>query len=246
MFIFGLHFKHCPIYILVSGLMLFNIFMYSCNSEQKQKTKFGRWEIMRQADWKTRFYDVFFIDSQTGWAVGNSEGNSIKEEFNSVIAHTSDGGQHWTSQESGTIYPLRKVQFIDNQNGWIIGENGTILNTKDGGKNWLKQQSNTLNNLFDLHFFTDKVGWIIGDYSTMLHTENGGMTWTSKIAPAKETSLRGLHFLDQHYGWIVSYEGNIYATTNGGHSWTNQKNNILNIRKYQNKLSISKSLDNNI
>ena len=161
MFIVGLKPKHHLTCILVSILIPFNILMNGCNSQQKQKPKFGRWEIVRQADWKTRFYDVFFIDHQTGWAVGNSEGNSINEEFDSVIAHTSDGGQHWIPQESGTLYPLRKVWFIDSRNGWIIGENGTILKTNDGGNHWHLQESNTLNNLFDLHFFTDKEGWIL-------------------------------------------------------------------------------------
>ena len=199
MFIFGLKLKHYLAFTLVSVLIPFNILMHGCNSQQEQKPKFGRWEIVRQADWKTRFYDVFFIDHKIGWTVGNNEGNSIKEESNSVIAHTSDGGRHWTSQESGTLYPLRKIRFIDSQNGWIIGENGTILNTKDGGNHWHQQQSNTLNNLFDLHFFTDKVGWIIGDYSTIIRTEDGGITWTNQTKPAKDASLRGLHFLDQHH-----------------------------------------------
>ena len=82
MFIFGLKLKHYLAYTLALGLIPFNILMHGCKSQQEQKPKFGRWEIVRQADWKTRFYDVFFIDHKTGWTVGNNEGNSIKEESN--------------------------------------------------------------------------------------------------------------------------------------------------------------------
>ena len=100
MFIVGLKPKHHLTCILVSILIPLNILMNGCNSQQRQKPKFGRWEIVRQADWKTRFYDVFFIDHQTGWAVGNSEGNSMK---NSTVLLP-------TPRMVGSIGFLKKVE----------------------------------------------------------------------------------------------------------------------------------------
>ena len=40
-----------------------------------------------------------FINSTTGWAVGN-EGKIVK---------TTDGGKHWQTQDSGTTYDIRLV-----------------------------------------------------------------------------------------------------------------------------------------
>ena|GEM_PF-6151377 len=109
------------------------------------------------------FYDVFFIDAKTGWAVGWPE----------AIFKTTDGGATWVEQHlnrepwtdrsgpNGTpdgkfdrydwcevwdaanqlcskkfgVY-LRKVQFIDSQHGWTVGRFGYIFKTNDGGNSW--------------------------------------------------------------------------------------------------------------
>ena len=46
-----------------------------------------------------RLNDVYFADSQTGWAVGD----------NGTIVNTTDGGQTWLLQSSGTTEILRAV-----------------------------------------------------------------------------------------------------------------------------------------
>ena len=38
---------------------------------------------------------------------------------------------------------FRDVYFLDEKNGWIIGDKGTIIHTTDGGKNWETQNSRT-------------------------------------------------------------------------------------------------------
>ena len=198
--------------------------MIGCTRNQKQKS--GRWKIIRRADWETRFYDVFFIDEKTGWAVGNNEGNTIEEEFDSVIAYTVDGGETWKPQASETQHPLRSVMFVDHRSGWIAGDNGVILHTSDGGGTWYKQASNTFNNLFDLHFFSAREGWAVGDFGTALYTQNGGETWENRAQGLGDSSLRGLHFLDPRYGWTVSYEGLTYRTNDGGKTWHYQDTGV--------------------
>lgn len=104
------------------------------------------------------FYDVFFINDQTGWAVGWPE----------AIFKTTDGGATWveqhlnrapwgdrtgdgvwdrhdwcevwneTSQSCSKKYGsyLRKVQFFDSQHGWTVGRFGYIFKTNNGGAAW--------------------------------------------------------------------------------------------------------------
>ncbi|MEE4260632.1 MAG: YCF48-related protein, partial [Bacteroidales bacterium] len=67
--------------------------------------------------------DVTFIDSNNGWAVGDS----------GTILHTSDGGNNWEFQESGTIADLNSVFFVDENYGWICGDSSIILHTDNGG-----------------------------------------------------------------------------------------------------------------
>lgn len=63
---------------------------------------------------------IFFLDSNVGWVIGNSE-----------IAKTTNGGVTWILQNSNTINSLLNIHFIDINNGWICGKNGTILKTNN-------------------------------------------------------------------------------------------------------------------
>jgi len=105
------------------------------------------------------FYDIFFIDATTGWAVGWPE----------AIFKTTDGGATWVEQhlnrenwtpaaladgswcevwnrdpETGArttcnkkhgVY-LRKVKFLNSQHGWTVGRFGYVFRTDDGGATW--------------------------------------------------------------------------------------------------------------
>lgn len=63
------------------------------------------------------------MDGDTGWVVGES----------GTILHTTDGGNSWSAQNSGTSNWLYSVRFADANTGWAVGEHGTILHTKNGG-----------------------------------------------------------------------------------------------------------------
>jgi photosystem II stability/assembly factor-like uncharacterized protein len=60
------------------------------------------------------------------WAVGD-EGE---------IVSSTDGGEHWDAQESGSKDQLLYVQFSDSNHGWAIGSQASLLSTSDGGKTW--------------------------------------------------------------------------------------------------------------
>lgn len=49
------------------------------------------------------------------------------------IVKTTDSGVTWQIQSSPVSTVLNKVQFIDNNTGYIVGNNGTILKTTTGG-----------------------------------------------------------------------------------------------------------------
>jgi len=60
-------------------------------------------------------YSVHFINSNTGWMVGEL----------GTILRTTDGGSMWENQVSGSKKMLRSVFFIDADYGWICGHTGT-------------------------------------------------------------------------------------------------------------------------
>jgi hypothetical protein len=106
---------------------------------------------------------VYFIDSQTGWVIGDA----------GAILKTTNGGARWDPQTSGTNQWLRAVQFLDAQTGWAVGGNGTILKTIDGGTTWKPQASGTEAWLNAVQFLDAQTGWAVGDHGTILKTPNG-------------------------------------------------------------------------
>ena len=75
---------------------------------------------------------------------------------------------------SGSMSRLNSVFFIDANNGYIAGDNGTILNTNDGGINWSGLVSGTISDLHSICFPSLDTGYVVGDNGTILKTTNGG------------------------------------------------------------------------
>lgn len=78
---------------------------------------------------------VTFVDPDRGWAVGDL----------GVILHTTDGGDTWSHQLSGTTHTLSSVIFLNAERGFAAGgwyeadtglSRGVLLETRNGGKNW--------------------------------------------------------------------------------------------------------------
>jgi len=54
------------------------------------------------------------------------------------------------------------VQFIDENNGWVVGDSGTILKTTNAGATWAQQTSGTEHNLLAVCFKNLNTGWAVG------------------------------------------------------------------------------------
>lgn len=61
--------------------------------------------------------DIFFIDTSTGWVVGEL----------GQIFKTTDGGNSWKHEESNVNADLNAIYMTSPFKGWIAGTNGTIL-----------------------------------------------------------------------------------------------------------------------
>ena len=91
-----------------------------------------------------------------------------------TIFKTTDGGETWVSQSSGTTNPLYGVSFTDANTGTIVGA-AVILRTTDGGDTWVSQSSGTTATFFGVSFTDANTGTIVGDWGTILRTTTGGV-----------------------------------------------------------------------
>jgi len=76
------------------------------------------------------FYSGTVLEDGTVWAVGSS-GQVVKTDDEGVLAKGTFG----TAINSW----VRRIRFIDNENGWVVGGFGLIMNTTDGGKTWYRR-----------------------------------------------------------------------------------------------------------
>ncbi len=161
---------------------------------------------------------VSFTDGNNGTAVG--EGG--------VILRTTDGGNTWVPQSSGTLETLFGVSFSDSNTGTAVG--GTfgkseIFRTTDGGEHWIPQSNPGTEFLFDVSFTDTNNGTAVGDSGTILRTTDGGNSWVPQASGTTKT-LYGVSFTDTNNGTVVGFEfggtGIILRTTDGGNKWVEQ------------------------
>jgi photosystem II stability/assembly factor-like uncharacterized protein len=87
---------------------------------------------------------------------------------------TTDGGDTWTPQVSGTTVSLNAVCFVDTNTWIVVGDAGTILRTADGGATWTAQESGTSNSLYAVSCADANTAWVVGANGTILYTTTGG------------------------------------------------------------------------
>lgn len=91
-------------------------------------------------------FSVKFSNGQHGFVVGHP----------GVILCTTDGGETWEQQSSGTDVVLFKVETLDSKKAWVTGGEGVILHTDDGGKTWIIQNSRVNFKLNSVSFINKK------------------------------------------------------------------------------------------
>ena len=196
------------------------------------------WEIQYD-NWDTAcLKDIYFTDSQHGWAVGERD-NYVNPPGPPILLYTESGGEIWEDQSYLTDKSLSAVYFTDQDNGWMAG-NEIILHTTDGGQNWEEQVIEDYT-LRDIYFIDNEHGWAVGDSVTnsydpgiVMRTSDGGGSW--EVTSFDQWSrLNKVFFADSLLGWIVGRYDNNYGillhTNDGGITWKQQ---FINTHNYLN------------
>jgi len=156
------------------------------------------------------YHAIDFINTYKGWAVGEK----------GSIFHTSNGGITWSKQESGTNADLVKVQFVDEDYGWIAG-GGTILHTNNGGLSWTEQIADGRLSkwVISMCFVNRSKGWVRGPTEgTIYYTTNGGETWD--IWETGLGMIIDIFFVNESIGYLIHpLAYSVYKTTDGGIHW---------------------------
>jgi photosystem II stability/assembly factor-like uncharacterized protein len=159
---------------------------------------------------------VFFIGNDTGWVVGGDFGTER-------IFKTTNAGDNWTVQTSGTPNKLFSVYFVNTNTGWSVGGPSApkIIKTTDGGSTWLAQTTSAGTPLYSVRFADANTGWAVAGYiggETIIKTTNGGATWFSQSS-GDNRYLRACAVINSNIAFAVGQSGKMITTTNGGTNW---------------------------
>jgi len=127
-------------------------------------------------DVKTKFNRVFFVNKNSGWAVGTQ--GKIYQTFN--------GGKSWRAQTSGVAADLTDVFFLNTAEGWAVGDGGAILHTTTAGNIWTAINQ-SVNRKIERIFFVGGKGFAVGFGGTILSLDRAE---TNDDLPAKPQSVK--------------------------------------------------------
>ncbi len=176
--------------------------------------------------------DIFFLDSLTGWVVTNGGSNDT-----AYIIKTENGGKDWKVLNRSFKY-YTKIQFFNNDSGYISGAPGGVWKTFNGGYNLILCNKGLPFGIDDFQFINEDTGWACSadiDFGGIWKTTNGGDLWIKQLSPpiTPTLSIKAISILNKDTGWAINNSGSLkelYRTTNGGINWNVQYtfNNFLN------------------
>lgn len=128
---------------------------------------------------------------------------------------------------------LYGVDFIDAQEGWAVGEQGTVWHTIDGGKTWDRQNISTTATLTTVRMDAPWSGMIgareslpfaPGSTGQVYRTRNGGVAWTPTVEKPPFGGVRHLWVGEQGKGLAVGESSDVHpsgitVTSDGGATW---------------------------
>ncbi|MFC1563865.1 YCF48-related protein [candidate division KSB1 bacterium] len=192
---------------------------------EKQGWAGGNTTLLRTSNggntWEIYLFDediyirgIDFISTTEGWFVG------YDSLYNGVVHKTTDGGITWQDITPAQIPALNALQFLDEDTGYAVGDDGTILITKDGGENWTIQETVTKYPLGALFFLNSNTGWICGYGGQISKTIDGGASWQDTILDSGFPYFREIQFVNKDVGWISDGNWNsFWKTVDGGETW---------------------------
>jgi len=186
----------------------------------------GNW-IIQQSPTAKNLKECFFINSATGWIVGDS----------GIILKTTNSGSNWFIQQSGIFSDIGSVFFINDNSGWAtswifktdsVNYPGTvILKTTNGGDNWNRSMLPDTNNFYsNIYFLDPQKGFIGGVPDFIKYTTNGGASWINAISDSvlvNNLPMENISFLNAQTGYACGgtqdFLGIVWKTTNEGLNW---------------------------
>lgn len=187
------------------------LFFISCRKDRIDTS----YEIVAQTQSHYQINDIYFVNKDTGYAVGGSIWQ------NGIMLKTADGGENWELVDSVADNTLLGVFFINSQYGFVVGHSGRILRTYNAGASWdwypfdLWYEYTFWPVMNQVYFIDSNKGFIAANNSLLLFTKDGGNSWQKS---EYLIDFYDVEFYNELIGWAGGY-GGIIKTVDGGNNW---------------------------
>ena len=171
------------------------------------------------------FSDVDFVNDSVGY-ISTSSNSAIFDGFK-----TTDGGATWTAISNLIGARWKKVQFLDENRGWFVRNDGILYYTNDGGDNWAfrdfyRYHANAL------YFIDENIGWVVGGESGTLitRTVDSGYNFDFPFVDLTPSPINAVKFINADQGWLgggnyIGVSGLspdlVFNTADAGNNWNN-------------------------
>ncbi len=116
------------------------------------------WEsILQIIDNRAKMY---FVNSDIGFILTTPSPYKLYK--------TTDGGNSWIANNLNIGMTIKHFQFLDEFNGYLLGNPNKLYKTNDGGLTWEFIPGITSNSLNDICFLTQDSGYLCGKHGTIL------------------------------------------------------------------------------
>lgn len=162
-----------------------------------------------------------FCEADRAWVVASKSGN---------LWLTANAGETWKEISGRAVGgKFYTISFINERQGWTVGEGGTIWRSLDGGLTWSKisilEVSNPNHWSFissrQMEFVDASHGWILEPFG-IWRSEDGGTNW-KRVLAIGEPGITGQPvsgaFVTSKIALVSSTDGKVFRTEDGGDTW---------------------------
>jgi len=216
-----------------SVILILFVIGFSCTKDNPEVSN----DVPYIRGWKIKTTD-FNIDVHSTSLLFVSPSKGYITGYNGAIFFTSDSGNTWQSQNSGTTLHLNSIYFLNENTGFISGrgmsgcldpdcDKGSIfLKTSDGGNHWNKMFYDSLVYLQSMQFRDENNGIALIEYFQrpnaknifLVKTSDGGSTWSKTGINVMQSSSNEI-INSQNVYYLIGSDRNLLKSTDYGQTW---------------------------
>jgi photosystem II stability/assembly factor-like uncharacterized protein len=160
-------------------------------------------------------------DDINGIAFSKSVNTGFAVAMGGRILKTTNSGNTWVLQNSGTVNDLYAVCFSGNSmdTGYVVGDSGLVLMTTNGGTSWSTLTSGVTSQLNDISVKKGE-GYIVGNDGVILQLSG---TTINTMNSNTTNDLYSVYMFDATSAYVVGggiLSATLLVTYNSGNVWT--------------------------